>query len=180
LGPAVCPDDGRCDRSWISGLSTRRWKSESSGWAFRETQAAGYEFETWFFDLVDYFEVTNRRPYKVKGRQIDGSVTVEGTTYLVELKFTASQAGATDVDVFRSKVLSKADNTMGVMVSISGYSGVAVTEASREQTPLLLLDHAHIYMLLTGVMRFNELVDRVRRHSSQTGDSYLRSGDFGL
>jgi hypothetical protein len=142
-------------------------------------QGAGYEFETWFFDLVDYFEVPNRRPYTTNGRQIDGSVTVDGTTYLIELKFTASQSAAPDIDIFRSKVLSKADNTMGIMVSISGYSGVAIAEASREKTPLLLLDHSHIYMLLTGTALFNELVSRVRRHSSQTGESYLRPGDFG-
>lgn len=43
------------------------------------------------------------------GRQIDGSLTLDGTTYLVELKFTASQANATDIDSLRSKVDDKAD-----------------------------------------------------------------------
>lgn len=63
------------------------------------------------------------------GRQIDGSLTLDGTTYLVELKFTASQADATDIDSLRSKVDDKADNTMGVMVSISGYTSTAVIQA---------------------------------------------------
>jgi hypothetical protein len=65
------------------------------------TQGAGYEFKNWFYDLVEYFEVDSRRPYKVGGRQIDGSVTVEGTTYLIELKFTKEQSDAPDIDVFR-------------------------------------------------------------------------------
>lgn len=47
-----------------------------------DTSEAGYRFQEWFFDLVDFFEVTQRRPYMSGGRQIDGSVTVEGTTYL--------------------------------------------------------------------------------------------------
>ena len=56
------------------------------------TQQAGYDFQPWFYDLMDYFEIESRRPYVIVGRQIDGSVTVDGTTYLVELKFTREQA----------------------------------------------------------------------------------------
>jgi hypothetical protein len=143
------------------------------------TQQAGYDFERWFYDLVDYFEVENRRPYKVDGRQIDGSVTVDGTTYLVELKFTKDQSDAPDVNIFDRKVGSKADNTMGILASISGYSSVAVKEASRERTPLLLIDHRHIYFLLTGSTTFSQMIARLRRHSSQTGEAYLSVDDFG-
>jgi hypothetical protein len=143
------------------------------------SQGAGYEFEEWFYDLMDYFEVDNRRPYKVDGRQIDGSVTIEGTTYLIELKFTSNQSDAPDIDSFKNKVLTKADNTMGIMLSISGYSSVAIKEASRDKTPLLLLDFKHLYLLFTGSLRFSEMVARVRRHSSQTGHAYLSVEDFG-
>jgi hypothetical protein len=140
---------------------------------------AGYQFEAWFYDLMDYFEVDNRRPYKIEGRQIDGSVTFEGTTYLVELKFTFKQSDAPDVDSFKNKVVTKADNTMGIMVSMAGYSSIAIKEASRDKTPLLLLDYKHLYMLFTGSVRFSEMVARVRRHSSQTGHAYLAVEDFG-
>jgi hypothetical protein len=143
------------------------------------TQRAGYDFQDWFYDLVDFFEVVSRRPYVTSGRQIDGSITADGTTYLVETKFTATQADATDIDTFHKKVTSKADNTMGVVVSISGYSSVAISEASGPKTPLLLLDHSHIYMMLNGTITLEELVNRVRRHSSQTGEAYLATKDFG-
>jgi hypothetical protein len=103
------------------------------------TQQGGYDFQDWFYDLLDFCEIENRRPYMNAGRQIDGSLTLDGTTYLVELKFTASQADATDIDSLRSKVDDKADNTMGVMVSISGYTGIAVTKASGRKTTLLCL-----------------------------------------
>ena len=143
------------------------------------TQKAGYDFEVWFFDLLDFSEISNRKPYVHKGRQIDGSVTVSGTTYLVELKFTAGQADATAIDSFYKKITTKADNTMGVMVSISGYSSVAMQEASGERTPMLLLDHSHLYMVLGGIMGLGDLIDRVRRHASQTGEAYLSADDFG-
>jgi hypothetical protein len=142
------------------------------------SQAAGYAFQEWFFDLIQYCEVTHRRPYVVDGRQIDGSVSIAGTTYLVELKFTTDQAAATDVDIFFKKVTDKADNTMGIMVSIAGYSEVAIRGASVPRTPLLLLDYGHLYAMLAGTLTFDEVVQRVRRHCSQTSRAYLAAGEM--
>ena len=142
------------------------------------TKEAGYAFQDWFYRLADFFEMETRKPYISDGRQIDGSMTIEGTTYLVELKFTATQSDATDIDSLHKKVSGKADNTMGVMFSISGYSSVATKEASGPKCLLLLFDHAHIYMLLNGVCTMQELVARVRRHASQTGEAYLETRHF--
>lgn len=143
------------------------------------TAPGGYEFQEWFYDLLSFFEIENRRPYVTSGRQIDGSITLDGTTYLVELKFTSSQAGAPDIDVFRSKVESKADNTMGIFVSMAGYSTTAIQEASGRKTTMMLLDAAHIYLALTSGMSFSDIIRRVRRHASQTGESHLVVAAFG-
>lgn len=143
------------------------------------TQQGGYDFQDWFYDLLDFCEIQNRRPYVTGGRQIDGSLTLDGTTYLIELKFTAAQSGSTDIDSLRAKVEDKADNTMGIMVSISGYSNVATTQASGRKTALLLLDAMHLYLFLSGTLSFADIVSRVRRHASQTGEAYLAAGRFG-
>lgn len=138
-----------------AGMDLEKLNSRLTALAIRlGEQAAGYEFQTWFYDLLDYSEIVNRRPYVHRGRQIDGSLTHDGTTYLAELKFTREQAVATDVDSFFKKVTDKGDNTMGIMVSISGYSSVAKDEASGPKTPLLLIDHGHLYIVLSGVMTF--------------------------
>lgn len=142
------------------------------------TQEGGYEFEAWFYKMLDYCEITNRQPYKSGGRQIDGSLTHEGTTYLVELKFTKDQSGAPDIDSLKAKVDKMADNTMGIMVSISGYSSTAISDASGSKTTLLLLDASHLYLFLSGAMTFAEIVSRVRRHASQTGEAYLPVNKF--
>jgi hypothetical protein len=142
------------------------------------TQQGGYDFQDWFYDLLDFCEIQNRRPYVSAGRQIDGSLTLDGTTYLVELKFTASQAVAPDIDSLRSKVDDKADNTMGIMVSISGYSTVAISQASGRKTTLLLLDAMHLYLFLSGALSLTDVLGRVRRHASQTGEAYLPTNKF--
>jgi len=142
-------------------------------------QQAGYDFQDWFYDLLDYCEISNKRPYVSSGRQIDGSLTHDGTTYLVELKFTTEQAAAPDIDSLKAKVDGKADNTMGIMISISSYSSIAISEASGRKTTLLLLDASHLYLFLVGSMRFADIVSRVRRHVSQTGEAYLPAARFG-
>jgi len=142
------------------------------------TQQAGYDFQDLFYSLLDFSEIINRKPYVHSGRQIDGSLTLSGTTYLVELKFTTDQAGATDIDSFYKKVTSKADNTMGIMISISGYSSVAINEASGDRTPLLLLDHNHLYLVFGGIMGLADVIERIRRHASQTGEAYLPVDKF--
>lgn len=71
-----------------------------------------------------------------------------------------------------------ADNTMGIMVSISGYSSTAISDASGNKTTLLLLDANHLYLFLSGAMTFAEIVSRVRRHASQTGEAYLPVNKF--
>ncbi len=143
------------------------------------TAPGGYAFQDWFYDLVAFTEIEHRRPYNTGGRQIDGSITVDGTTYLIELKFTADQAGGPDIDIFRGKVESKADNTMGLFISMAGYSSVAVKEASGKKSTLLLLDASHIYFVLTSGMQCIDVIRRVRRHASQTGESFLPVSAFG-
>ena len=142
------------------------------------TQKGGYDFQDWFYDLLDFCEIQNRRPYVSAGRQIDGSLTLDGTTYLIELKFTSGQADAPDIDSLRSKVDDKADNTMGIMVSISGYSSVAITQASGRKTSLLLFDAMHLYFFLSGTLSWRDIISRVRRHASQTGEAYLITSKF--
>ena len=143
------------------------------------TQQGGYNFQDWFYDLMSFSDVDNRKPYVVDGRQIDGSVTIDGTTYLVELKFTSGQAEATDIDSLLKKVNDKADNTMGIMVSMSGFSSVAINEASFSKSPLLLFDASHLYFVLGSLGSFPDVVRRVRRHSSQEGAAFLPVKDFG-
>lgn len=148
--------------------------------AFQQgTQEAGYDFEQWFYQLATYFELDARPPYKVDGRQIDGSLTLDGTTFLIETKFTKEQTGVPDIDSFMNKITRKADNTMGIFVSMSGFSSIAIQEASRDRTPMLLMDFSHIYnLILASRMSLPDVIRRIKRHASQTGEAFLTVSDF--
>jgi hypothetical protein len=67
---------------------------------------------------------------------------------------------------------------MGLFVSMAGHSSVAIEEASGKKTTILLLEASHVFMVLTGAMSLAELIRRVRRHASQTGESFLAVASF--
>jgi hypothetical protein len=143
------------------------------------TQDGGYAFEQWFYDLAIYFDIEARRPYNADGRQIDGALTLDGTTFLIETKFTKSIIESPDIDIFMSKVTSKADNTMGIFISMAGFTEGAIRTASRDRTPLLLMDYTHVYSkILPGIMTLHDVIRRIKRHASQTGEAYLPVVNF--
>jgi len=143
------------------------------------TQEGGYAFEAWFYELAKFFDIDSRPPYRTDGRQIDGALTIDGTTFLVEAKFTNGKTDSRDISIFLGKLTRMADNTMGILLSMSGYTEEAIKEASRDKTPLLLLDHSHIYALvLPNIMSLADVIRRIKRHASQTGEAYLPPDKF--
>ncbi len=140
---------------------------------------AGYRFQDWFGHLAELFEVPYKKPYRTKHREVDGSVTIDGMTYLLSLKFTNSQSAPTDVSDLRDRVNRVADFTMGIMVSMSGFTKNAVQTASGPGTNLLLFDATHLYLVLSGAITLEDLVVRARRHASRTGEAYLAVDRFG-
>ncbi len=68
---------------------------------------------------------------------------------------------------------------MGILLSMSGFSSVAKKEASGSRTTILLMDSTHIYLYLTGAMNLEEIISRIRRNASQTGESFLPVEKFG-
>ena len=143
------------------------------------TAQGGYDFERWFYDLANYFELSARPPYKAGGRQIDGSLHLDGTDFLIETKFTTEPTGAPDIDTFMKKIIRKADNTMGICVSMAGFTSIAVDEASCDRTPMLLMDYSHICnLILSGTMTLPDVIRRIKRHASQTGSAFLPIGKF--
>ncbi len=74
---------------------------------------------------------------------------------------------------------SKADNTMGLFISLSVFNEGAQLAASKQRTPMLLLDSGHIFnLIMRGEMALQRVVSRIKRHAHQTGSSYLAATDF--
>jgi hypothetical protein len=63
---------------------------------------------------------------------------------------------------------------MGIFLSMSGFTSGAIKTASRDRTPLLLMDYSHIYnKILPGLMTLPDVIRRIKRNASQTGEAFL-------
>lgn len=143
-------------------------------------QKAGYEFEDWIYDFLTFNDIQARKPYKdPSGRQIDGAAEIEGNNFLVEAKCTRVLTGVTEIDSFRAKIQTKADNTLGLLVSMSGFDKEAISEAAKGRTPFVLIDGSHLFNLVAPqTISIKEIVLRVLRHAAQTGIPYLPVSQF--
>ena len=138
-------------------------------------QEWGYAFERWIYDLAKLYDLESRTSYRGDdGHQIDGSITIDGTTLLVEAKLTRVAVGRDEVTLFADKIKRRAENTRGLMVSISGFDEPAKAGASGEHSTIVMMDHAHLFGLLsTRRYTFPELLRRLLRNASETGSAYL-------
>lgn len=143
-------------------------------------QKAGYDFEKWIYEFASFNDIVSRSPYKDKnGRQIDGALQIESDSMILEAKCTLCPIPVTEIDSFKAKINTKADNTLGLMVSMSGYEPGAIEAASEARSPVILIDGGHLFnIVMTRQMTLGELVSRVKRNAAQTGRAYLPVSDF--
>ncbi len=86
----------------------------------------GFDFERVLKRLLDADGLEPRASYKAKGEQIDGSFYLDGTFILLEAKWHAEPIPASTLYQFKGKVDGKLVGTLGVFISMSGYSEDAV------------------------------------------------------
>jgi Restriction endonuclease len=94
----------------------------SSDW-FRKR---GRDFERVMSGLLHEEGLEPRLRYRPKGEEIDGSFVSHGRVFLVEAKWHGSPMPASALYIFKGKVDGKLVDTLGVFISMSGYSRDAV------------------------------------------------------
>jgi len=138
-----------------------------------DSQAKGFQLEKLLRDLFELFDLDPRASFRIVGEQIDGAFTFDSTDYLLEAKWQKIPTGVSDLDSFSSKVKRKLENTLGLFVSMGGYSPDGISAHSRGDKVLIALEGAHLVAVLEGRLRMDDLLLRARRHAAQTGEVYL-------
>jgi hypothetical protein len=139
-----------------------------------EPQQRGYRLERIVRELFDLFDLDPKASFKIVGEQIDGAFTYEGTDYLFEGKWQQELVTASDLDSLAGKLSRKLDNTLGLFLSINGFSEDGVKAHSSGRRTILLMDGSDLMAILENRVDLVQLLRRKRRHASQTGDIYLR------
>ncbi len=141
-------------------------------------QERGYRLEAILKELFDLFDLDPKASFKIEGEQLDGAFTFDGADFLFEAKWQNELVRANALDSLSSKVQRKLDNTLGLFLSINGFSTDGIAAHSTGRKVVLLMDGSDVMAVLDGRIGFPELLKRKRRHAAQTGEIYLRYQDM--
>ncbi len=137
-------------------------------------QQRGYKLEAMLRKLFELCDLDPRASFKIVGEQIDGAFTFENTDYLFEAKWQQELVAAADLDVLAGKLSRKLDNTLGLFLSVNGFSEDGVKAHSSGRRIMLLMDGSDLMAVLEGRIDLVQLLLRKRREASQSGNIYLR------
>jgi len=142
-------------------------------------QQRGYDLEALLRELFELFDLDPRASFRVVGEQIDGGFTFDSTDYLFEGKWQRELVAAGDLYDLGGKLAGKLDNTLGLFLSINGYSRDGIAAYARSVRRLLLLmDGSDLLAVLEDRIRLPDLLLRKRRHASQTGEIFFTVADI--
>ncbi len=82
----------------------------------------GYKFEQFLGEMLNAEELEPSLRVRPSGEEIDGSFNFGDRTYLFEAKWHGSPIPASSIYAFKGKVDGKLTGTIGIFVSMSGYS----------------------------------------------------------
>lgn len=137
-------------------------------------QKRGYALETVMYGLFELFDLDPKASFRTEGEQIDGSFSFDGTDYLFEAKWEDEPTPRAELDTFDGKIRRKLENTLGLFLSINGFSEDGVKTYSGGRALMILMDGADLMAVLEGRIDLVTLLLRKRRCASQTGNIFLR------
>jgi len=136
-------------------------------------QTRGFELERVMYEVFELFDLDPKASFKNKGEQIDGAFSLDGTEYLFEAKWQKDSVNKGDLAIFTDKVRTKLDNTLGIFLSINGFSPDGVAAHQAGGASIFLVDGGDLMAVLEERIDFVSLLLRKKRHAAQTGQIYL-------
>lgn len=139
-----------------------------------DPQRRGYRLERILRELFSLFDLDPKASFKVTGEQIDGAFTFQSIDYLLEAKWQKDPVNAADLDSMAGKLSRKLENTLGLYLSVNGFSEDGVRQHSSGRRLMILIDGSDLMAVLEARIDLIQLLLRKRRHAAQTGNIYLR------
>ncbi len=137
-------------------------------------QGRGFKLERILKDIFHLFDLDPKASFKIVGEQIDGAFSLESTEFLFEAKWTKDPIAINDFDAFSGKLSRKLENTLGLFLSINGFSEDAIKAHTKGRKLMILMDGSDLMAVLEGRIDLIALLNRKKRCAAQTGNIYLR------
>ncbi len=137
-------------------------------------QQRGFKFEKLLAELFHLFDLEAKGSFKIVGEQIDGSFTFDSQDYLLEAKWQKTPINAADLYAFGGKIEGKFKSTVGLFISLDGFSKESTKTGSSVVKSMILMDGADLMLVLDGRIGLNDMILIKRRHASDTGEIYYK------
>lgn len=133
----------------------------------------GFKFERLLNSMLSEEKLSPRTSYKTQGEQIDGSFMFGQNIYLLEAKWHKDELPASKIYEFKGKVDGKLIGTIGIFISMSGFSKDAVDALLYGKTVnVILFDRDDIEACFQGKNGFTQVLSTKIRKAAEEGTAY--------
>ena len=162
-------------RAWLEAMAAMPGTASP-----QEKAERGRRLERLLYAMFDEAGFSPRLSFRPKGEEIDGSFQLDGRTLLLEAKWTGGTIPASAMYQFMGKVSGKLVGTIGLFVSMTGFSPDAVDalKAGKELN-LILMDGDDLRYIADQQMEIAHALRQKLRAASEYGTPFLplRSAD---
>lgn len=130
--------------------ASEKWKEQQRGFWLEEN----------LYKILMLENIEHKKSFRNKWEQIDGSLKFKSFDYLIECKWTKESAKQEEISIFDGKILSKAQSTRWIFISISWFDASAISRAENNGSPrIVFIDGPEIISVLQEVRTFYELLE---------------------
>lgn len=139
-----------------------------------ERRRRGRQFEQILHGMIAEAGLEPRIRFRPIGEEIDGSFFHRGRVFLLEAKWTQDPLPASSIYQFRGKVEGKLVGTIGVFISMGGFSPDAVNALiAGKVINTVLFDGDDMRSIAAGEISFPAALDRKLRAAAEDGTPFL-------
>lgn len=142
-------------------------------------QNRGYALERLLAGLFRLNELEYTGSYRTETDQVDGAVTLDAFTYLVEAKWCQAAIADSEIGAFNHKIERRIDATRGLFISMSGFRKETLDLFRRaKDNRLIFVDGADLAWILEGRMDLAEVLRGKVRAASIQGEPFVRAAEL--
>lgn len=154
----------------ISRLSQvkSKFRELHGGW-IGTPQARGYAFQELMQELFEAHEIPYTPSFRTTGQELDGMFSYEGRRFLLEARWRKIEADFQALSHFHAKITTKFHGTVGVFVSMEGFSADAIESLTRlGESRFLLLPGMEFMKIIEEVISLpdalTQMLDKAHQH----------------
>jgi hypothetical protein len=151
----------------------KKWLVPPEGSPATWYRQRGFAFERILKSCLSHEQMDPRSSYKAEGEQIDGSFFLDGSVFILEAKWHRDELPASSIYQFKGKVDGKLSGTIGVFISMSGYSKDAVDALTLGKSlNVILFGKEDIDAAILGNSSFKNVLKSKLRIAAEEGVVY--------